>query len=179
VRGDVPHRGTFVSSIRSPTIAARRDKQHEQVSDGRLDATQFRQVAKTSHRDPHDIGSGPLGSTVRIAQVAPLAESVPPSLYGGTERIVSYLTEELVALGHEVTLFASGDSHTRAILHAGSPRALRSDSSCRDPLAWHIAMLEQVAQAAPNFDIIHFHLDWLHFPAFRRQQVPFEIGRAS
>lgn len=110
---------------------------------------------------------------MRIAQVAPLGESVPPSLYGGTERIVSYLTEELSARGHEVTLFASGDSSTRAILHACCPRALRSDPSCRDPLAWHIGMLEQVMQAAPHFDIIHFHLDWLHFPTFRRQEVPF------
>lgn len=110
---------------------------------------------------------------MKIAQVAPLAESVPPRQYGGTERIVSYLTEELVALGQEVTLFASGDSRTRAVLHAGSPRALRSDATCRDPLAWHIAMLEQVVQAAPHFDIIHFHLDWLHFPTFRRLGVPF------
>jgi glycosyltransferase involved in cell wall biosynthesis len=110
---------------------------------------------------------------VRIAQIAPLAESVPPKLYGGTERIVSYLTEELVALGHQVTLFASGDSETRAILHAGSHRALRLDPECRDPLAYHVHMLEQVAQAAPHFDVLHFHLDWLHFPLFRRLRVPF------
>ena len=110
---------------------------------------------------------------MRIAQVAPLVESVPPSRYGGTERVVSYLTEELSKLGHEVTLFASGDSSTRAVLHAGCPRALRSDPSCRDSLAWHIAMLEQVLKASPHFDIIHFHLDWLHFPAVRRQDVPF------
>jgi glycosyltransferase involved in cell wall biosynthesis len=109
---------------------------------------------------------------VRIAQVAPLVESVPPRLYGGTERIVSYLTEELVELGHEVTLFASGDSQTRARLHAGSPRALRFDRSCRDPIAYHVAMLEQVVQAAPHFDIIHFHGDWAHLPVFRRQTVP-------
>jgi glycosyltransferase involved in cell wall biosynthesis len=110
---------------------------------------------------------------VRIAQVAPLTESVPPSLYGGTERIVSYLAEELVALGHEVTLFASGDSQTGAVLHAGAPRALRLDPDCRDPLAYHVLMLEEVAQAAPHFDIVHFHLDWLHFPLFRRLRVPF------
>jgi glycosyltransferase involved in cell wall biosynthesis len=110
---------------------------------------------------------------VRIAQVAPLIESVPPKLYGGTERIVSYLTEELVELGHEVTLFASGDSRTRAILHAGCPRALRLERTCRDPSAYQIAMLEQVAQAASHFDVVHFHSEWLHFPLFRRQEVPF------
>ena len=109
---------------------------------------------------------------MRIAQVAPLVESVPPRLYGGTERIVSYLTEELVELGHEVTLFASGDSQTRARLRAGSPRALRFDRTCRDPIAYHVAMLEQVVQAAPHFDVIHFHGDWAHLPVFRRQTVP-------
>lgn len=109
---------------------------------------------------------------MRIAQVAPLVESVPPRLYGGTERIVSYLTEELVELGHEVTLFASGDSRTRARLRAGSPRALRFDRSVRDPVAYHVAMLEQVIQAAPHFDIVHFHGDWAHLPVFRRQTVP-------
>jgi glycosyltransferase involved in cell wall biosynthesis len=109
---------------------------------------------------------------VRIAQVAPLVESVPPRLYGGTERIVSYLTEELVELGHDVTLFASGDSRTRARLRAGAPRALRFDRSVRDPVAYHVAMLEHVIQAAPHFDVIHFHGDWAHLPAFRRQSVP-------
>jgi len=109
---------------------------------------------------------------MKIAQVAPLVESVPPRLYGGTERIVSYLTEELVELGHDVTLFASGDSRTRARLRAGSPRALRFDRGVRDPVAYHVAMLEQVIQAAPHFDIVHFHGDWAHLPAFRRQNVP-------
>jgi glycosyltransferase involved in cell wall biosynthesis len=109
---------------------------------------------------------------MKIAQVAPLVESVPPRLYGGTERIVSYLTEELVELGHDVTLFASGDSRTRARLRAGSPRALRFDRTVRDPVAYHVAMLEQVIQAAPHFDVIHFHGDWAHLPAFRRQTVP-------
>ena len=109
---------------------------------------------------------------VRIAQVAPLVESVPPRLYGGTERIVSYLTEELVELGHAVTLFASGDSQTRARLHAGAPHALRFDRGCRDPIAYQVAMLEQVIQAAPHFDVIHFHGDWMHLPVFRRQDVP-------
>jgi glycosyltransferase involved in cell wall biosynthesis len=109
---------------------------------------------------------------MRIAQVAPLVESVPPRLYGGTERIVSYLTEELVDLGHEVTLFASGDSRTRARLRAGAPRALRFDRDVRDPVAYHVAMLEQVIQAAPHFDVVHFHGDWAHLPVFRRQSVP-------
>lgn len=127
----------------------------------------------SSFRKAGESGARCPGLFVRIAQVAPLAESVPPRFYGGTERIVSYLTEELVALGHEVTLFASGDSRTRAVLHASCPQALRSDKTCRDPLAWHIAMLEQVMQAAADFDVIHFHLDWLHFPTFRRQEVPF------
>jgi glycosyltransferase involved in cell wall biosynthesis len=110
---------------------------------------------------------------MRIGQVAPLAESVPPQLYGGTERIVSYLTEELVALGHEVTLFASGDSVTTAKLHPGAPRALRFDASCRAPLAYEIVMLEQVAQAASHLDIVHFHIDCLHLPTFRRLGAPF------
>jgi glycosyltransferase involved in cell wall biosynthesis len=109
---------------------------------------------------------------VKIAQIAPLIESVPPKLYGGTERIVSYLTEELVELGHEVTLFASGDSTTRAVLHAVAPRALRLDPSVRDPTAYQALMLEQVSQAAPHFDVVHFHVDWLHFPLFRRIKVP-------
>ena len=112
-------------------------------------------------------------ATVRIAQVAPLTESVPPKLYGGTERIVSYLTEELVALGHDVTLFASGDSVTRAALCPGSPRALRFDPSCRAPLAYEILMLERVAQGASRFDIVHFHIDCLHLPLYRRLGLPF------
>ncbi len=105
---------------------------------------------------------------MRIAQVAPLIESVPPRLYGGTERIVSYLTEELVALGHEVTLFASGDSQTSAQLRAVAPQALRLGGSCRDPLAWLMLMVERVAQTAAEFDVIHFHVEWVHFPLFRR-----------
>ena len=109
---------------------------------------------------------------MKIAQVAPLIESVPPKLYGGTERIVSYLTEELVELGHEVTLFASGDSTTRATLHATVPRALRLDSTVRDPTAYMALMLEQVIQAAAHFDVVHFHADWLHFPLFRRHNIP-------
>ncbi|HKE01336.1 MAG TPA: glycosyltransferase family 4 protein [Planctomycetota bacterium] len=104
---------------------------------------------------------------MRIAQVAPLYESVPPKKYGGTERVVSYLTEELVARGHDVTLFASGDSVTKAKLVAGSPRSLRLDSGCVDRLAHHVLLLEQVARRAGDFDVIHFHVDYLHFPLSR------------
>jgi glycosyltransferase involved in cell wall biosynthesis len=109
---------------------------------------------------------------MRIAQVSPLHESVPPKLYGGTERIVSYVTEELVRLGHDVTLFASGDSGTRARLVAPCRRALRLDPTCLDPLAMHMVMLDQVARQAADFDIIHYHIDYLHFPVSRRLRVP-------
>jgi glycosyltransferase involved in cell wall biosynthesis len=109
---------------------------------------------------------------LRIAQVSPLYESVPPSMYGGTERVVSYLTEELVRQGHDVTLYASGDSITEARLIACSPRALRLDEHCIDQLAHHILMLERVFKDAGNFDIIHFHIDYLHFPLSRRIGMP-------
>jgi glycosyltransferase involved in cell wall biosynthesis len=105
---------------------------------------------------------------VRIAQVAPLYESVPPRLYGGTERIVSYLTEDLVRRGHDVTLFASGDSHTRARLRSPCANALRLDPTCKDQLSHHVVMVEQVAQEASDFDIVHYHIDYLHFPTSRR-----------
>jgi glycosyltransferase involved in cell wall biosynthesis len=108
---------------------------------------------------------------MRIAQVAPLYESVPPQLYGGTERVVSWLTEELVRQGHDVTLFASGDSRTSARLIAPCRRALRLDPACRDQLAHHMLMLEQVCQMADEFDLIHFHVDYLHFPVTRRVGV--------
>jgi glycosyltransferase involved in cell wall biosynthesis len=104
---------------------------------------------------------------LKIAQVAPLMESVPPKLYGGTERVVSYLTEELVRLGHDVTLFASGDSVTRARLHASVPRALRLDERVRDPLPHIVLQLEQVRERAREFDILHFHSDLMHFPLVR------------
>jgi glycosyltransferase involved in cell wall biosynthesis len=109
---------------------------------------------------------------VKIAQVAPLYESVPPKYYGGTERVVSYLTEELVRQGHEVTLFASGDSVTKARLVAPCRRALRLDKHCLDPLAHHILMLELLLKEPTRFDIIHFHIDYLHFPLSRRQFIP-------
>ena len=105
---------------------------------------------------------------MKIAQVAPLAESVPPRLYGGTERVVSFLTEELVRLGHDVTLFASGDSRTAARLVPASPRAIRLDRDIRDSLAPHILMLERVIKSAAEFDVIHFHISQFHFPTCRR-----------
>jgi glycosyltransferase involved in cell wall biosynthesis len=110
---------------------------------------------------------------MRIAQVAPLTEAVPPRLYGGTERVVYWLTEELNALGHEVTLYASGDSRTSGKLEAVWPRALRLDGSIRDPNALHIMMLEHVRQRAHEFDILHFHLDYYPFSLFARQPTPF------
>jgi glycosyltransferase involved in cell wall biosynthesis len=109
---------------------------------------------------------------MRIAQIAPLYESVPPQFYGGTERVVSYLTEELVAQGHEVTLFASGDSRTSARLISPRPSALRLDGSCVDQLACHYVMLENVVERAHEFDILHFHVDYLHFPFSKRCAVP-------
>jgi glycosyltransferase involved in cell wall biosynthesis len=109
---------------------------------------------------------------LRIAQVCPLSESVPPKLYGGTERVVSFLTEELVAAGHEVTLFASGDSVTRAELVACVPRALRLDGACIDPIAPHVVMLEEVVRRAADFDVVHFHDGYLHFPLMRRLGIP-------
>jgi len=108
---------------------------------------------------------------MRIAQVSPLYESVPPKCYGGTERVVSYLTEELVCLGHEVTLFASGDSVTKAHLRSPCQRALRLDKGCVDQLSHHILMLEQIFRDADQFDIIHFHIDYLHYLLSRRHRM--------
>jgi len=108
---------------------------------------------------------------MRIAQVAPLYESVPPKLYGGTERIVSWLTEELVRLGHDVTLFASGDSMTTARLVPGCQHSLRLNPLCVDLLAHHVNMLENVFSERENFDLVHFHIDYLHFPLSRRAQL--------
>jgi glycosyltransferase involved in cell wall biosynthesis len=105
---------------------------------------------------------------MRIAQVAPLYESVPPQLYGGTERVVSYLTEELVRLGHEVTLFASGDSVTEARLVAACPHSLWRDSDCRETLPHHVRLMDMVFEDVSRFDVIHFHTDYLHFPLLRR-----------
>lgn len=120
---------------------------------------------------------------MNIAQVAPLYESVPPSLYGGTERVVSYLTEELVRQGHNVTLYASGDSCTSARLRPVCERALRlqftqGGNACTngavatDPLAWHMLLTEIVMQETDRFDIVHFHLDYLPFSLLRRSHIP-------
>ena len=109
---------------------------------------------------------------MKIAQVAPLYESVPPKLYGGTERVVSYLTDELVQQGHEITLFASGDSVTRAKLLPVSRRALRLEGPhVVDPIAHHVRMLEMVYRQADDFDLVHFHIDYLHFPLATRYPV--------
>ena len=110
---------------------------------------------------------------MRIAQVAPLTEAVPPTLYGGTERVISWLTEELVALGHDVTLFASGDSVTAAKLQAIWPRALRLDGTVRDANALHMAMIEQIYRRSGEFDVIHFHLDYYPFSLMSRQPTSF------
>src|SRR6195256_3809230 len=110
---------------------------------------------------------------MHIAQIAPLTESIPPKLYGGTERVVSWLTDELVSLGHDVVLFASADSRTSANLESCWPRALRLDSSIRDPNALHMTMLERVRRRARDFDLLHFHLDYYPFSLFFRQPTPF------
>ena len=109
---------------------------------------------------------------MRIAQVAPLHESVPPKLYGGTERVVSCLTEELVARGHDVTLYASGDSVTAARLVPCVPQALRLNPSCRDALAFHFLMFERVLRDRAQFDIVHFHTDYLAYSLIRHLRLP-------
>jgi glycosyltransferase involved in cell wall biosynthesis len=109
---------------------------------------------------------------MRIAQVAPLIESVPPKHYGGTERIVSYLTEELVRAGHEVTLFASGDSVTSARLIASCERSLRKNERCKDPVAREVLLVDRVIEYVDEFDLIHFHTGYLHFPVCRYLPVP-------
>lgn len=106
---------------------------------------------------------------MRIAQIAPLIESVPPKLYGGTERIVSYLTEELVAQGHDVTLFASGDSESSARFVPCVPRALRLNSKVRDVTPYYMMMLDKVRRREHDFDILHFHIDQFHFPIFHER----------
>jgi len=108
---------------------------------------------------------------MRIAQVAPLYESVPPTYYGGTERVVSYLTEELVRQGYDVTLFASGDSITKARLVPACRRSLRLDERCVDQMAHHLVMLEHVFARTADFDIVHFHVDYMHFPLSRRDRI--------
>jgi glycosyltransferase involved in cell wall biosynthesis len=110
---------------------------------------------------------------MRIAQISPLTEAIPPKGYGGTERVIHWLTEELVALGHDVTLFASGDSQTSARLEPMWPRALRHDSAIRDANALHMSVLERVRQQAADFDFLHFHLDYYPFSLFSRQSTPY------
>src|SRR5437588_5498399 len=105
-----------------------------------------------------------LEPSMKIAQIAPLVESVPPRLYGGTERVVAYLTDELVRLGHEVTLFAAGDSVTSAELVPCASMALRLDRNVRDPIPYYMLQLDRVRERADDFDILHFHIDNLHFP---------------
>lgn len=101
---------------------------------------------------------------MKIAQIAPLYESVPPKMYGGTERVVSYLTEELIKQGHDVTLFAAGDSQTSAKLISHIDEALRLNKNVQDPIAHHIIQMQEVIERASDFDILHFHTDYLHFP---------------
>jgi glycosyltransferase involved in cell wall biosynthesis len=110
---------------------------------------------------------------MKIAQVSPLMEAVPPKLYGGTERIVAYLCDELAMLGHDVTLFASGDSRTKAKLHPVWPQALRLDRGIRDCIAPHILMLEQLARRVDEFDVVHLHVDYLGYGLMRRLDVPY------
>src|SRR5687767_6593385 len=105
---------------------------------------------------------------MKIAQIAPLMESVPPRLYGGTERIVSYLTEELVGLGHRVSLFASGESVTSAELVGCARGALRLDPNVKDFVPYYMLMLDRLRDCADDFDILHFHIDLYHFPLFRK-----------
>lgn len=109
---------------------------------------------------------------MRIAQIAPLYEAVPPKLYGGTERVVSVLTETLVAMGHDVTLFASGDSVTSARLVSPCPKALRLDEKCRDRMIPHVLLMEQVIARRHDFDVLHFHCDYLHYSWARRCGKP-------
>ncbi|MES2625701.1 MAG: glycosyltransferase family 4 protein [Pseudomonadota bacterium] len=110
---------------------------------------------------------------MKIAQIAPLYESVPPATYGGTERVVAYLTDALVDAGHDVTLFASADSLTKAKLVPCCPRSLRTDPACIDPVARHVLQIQEVVERAAEFDIVHFHIDYMHFPLTGKQAFPY------
>ena len=116
---------------------------------------------------------------MKIAQIAPLMESVPPRLYGGTERIVSYLSEALMAEGHDVTLFASGQSITSAKLVPCCSQALRLNAAVRDPVPYYMVMLDKVRKMAPQFDVLHFHIDQFHFPIFHEhaQRTVYSLWR--
>src|SRR6516225_720394 len=108
---------------------------------------------------------------MRIAQIAPLTESVPPKCYGGTERVVSWLTEELVEQGHDVTLFASGDSQTRANLVSVGDLSLRANEKCVNAMPYHLLLINEVIQKAGEFDIIHSHIDYLLYPFVRNRRT--------
>ena len=136
-----------------------------------IDSNTAIQKARIDPAGSINFNNGGFDLGMRIAQVAPLYESVPPKYYGGTERVVSYLTEELVRQGHEVTLFASGDSETNARLVAACQRSLRSNKDCQNQMAHHVVMLERVSRHAEEFDIIHFHVDYLHFALSRREAI--------
>jgi glycosyltransferase involved in cell wall biosynthesis len=139
-----------------------------------IDAAERRQETNVVERLTRMIrGHFFVGTMMRIAQIAPLAESIPPKLYGGTERVVAWLVDELVKLGHDVTLFASGDSVTSARLEAVLPRALRLGNPRFDAMAAQTALLEAVCRRASEFDVIHVHIDWLHLPVLSRLGVPF------
>jgi glycosyltransferase involved in cell wall biosynthesis len=124
------------------------------------------QILRGAVRD-FDLGKAGADRKMKIAQISPLAESCPPKLYGGTERIVSYLTEELVRLGHDVTLFASGDSITTSTLVPCSKTALRLDPNVRDMVPYHVMMIDEVYRRLDDFDLLHFHIDHLHYPLMR------------
>src|SRR5262245_34038260 len=110
---------------------------------------------------------------MRIAQIAPLTEAIPPKFYGGTERVISWLADDLVALGHDLVLFASWDSQTSPNLEACWPTPFRLARSVCDPNALHMSVLERVRQRARDFDVLHFHLDYYPFSSFSRQPTPF------
>src|SRR5262249_4638540 len=141
----------------SRAVGRAQDRPQEECAD----RPDLPQQAGAAAVPPADCACSALGISMRIAQVAPLYESFPPRLYGGTERVVSYLTEELVRLGHDVTLYASGDSRTGARLKPICDRALRLSLNRCDPLAYHTVQLGQVAKDAPSYDVIHFHTDYL------------------
>src|SRR6202171_5046523 len=190
-RVDEPCRAC-VRSVSAPRRAG--DDQPPISCIGNEDAKKFhdlRKISSTPELKYFDLGSllslrrdiaGTTGNPYRdherlksmhIAQIAPLTEAIPPKLYGGTERVVFWLTEELIALAHEVTLFASGDSQTSAKLEAVWPRALRLDGAVRDPNALRMMMLERGYQCSGEFDVLHFHLDYYPFSLFSRQGTPF------
>ena len=187
-RWQVHHRSRFIP-IRIRTAGRPDARDPEEDAPGRRSLAILRRINDIDgdivvHLTPVEITPGRISfhvltlgpqdglETMRIAQIAPLFESVPPKLYGGTERIVSYLTEELVRLGHDIVLFASGDSETMAELVSCSPAALRLDPEVEDPIPHYMVMLERVRRRAAGFDILHFHIDNLHYPLVRAMARP-------